>query len=91
MSDTITKPTFTLELGALSPSISEQLYTQGFRLKSGVEPVLLQKDADALTRCNIRSLIPDSAVKAGRQRLTNRIAKALVRLTATPPNEGPKP
>jgi FAD synthase len=52
--------------GAISDSLDKQLRKQGYKLKS-VD--LYQKDADAITRLLIRSLINESQAHAARKML----------------------
>ena len=64
-------------MGPLARSIAEQLNDSGLRLKPNVDGVSLQKDADALTRCVVNNLIPNTVVQKARQKLVNRITKLI--------------
>jgi hypothetical protein len=66
-----------LQLGALAPSIGEQLAEQGLSCQRG-ELRHFQRDDDAITRLAVRQLITQTQVEAARKRLVARIAKATV-------------
>ena len=58
-----------VEFGALSPPLAEQI--------PGLHNAdLLQRDADAITRCFIRGYIAESVAHTARKRLMREIAKA---------------
>lgn len=65
-----------IRLGAMSPSVKEQVEEQGFKIDA-TDSVHLQKDSEAITRLIIRGLITDSQAKQARDKLFKKIQKSL--------------
>jgi hypothetical protein len=77
LADKITM-TVNLELGALSPSLDDQLSAQRLALRKGQDIKLFQKDADAITRCLIQGFMPESTAQRARRQLAKHIAAQCV-------------
>lgn len=61
-----------LAFGAMSPKISEQLETQGYKYKAE-EIAHFQRDVDAVVRLRVRGLLPAGQVDKCFQKLINKI------------------
>lgn len=66
--------TFTLSLGALAPSIADQLEQIGYRV-TPYQAKHVQKDVDALNRLKVRGVLSDGEAKRACTRLMKMIAK----------------
>jgi hypothetical protein len=66
--------TLKIELGALCPSLKEQLAEL---VIDDAELALLDQDADAITRLHIRGLIPEAVAMNARRKLVRKIQAAL--------------
>lgn len=66
-----------ISFGALADPIKKQIEAAGLSI-SKREADLLQRDAEAITRCYIRGLIPDSVAERARMRLLKNIGNSLI-------------
>ena len=77
--------TVELRMGALSPSIAEQLQSQGLGADEGTL-AHWQKDADAIVRLAVRGLISPGESSRARKKLVKNVAKLVqpLQVTSTP-------
>ena len=65
-----------ISLGALSPSIDEQLRDQGFKLNMDpLQRAYLQRDADEVTRLRVRCILTEAESDKARKRIFQIIEK----------------
>lgn len=64
-----------IQFGALAPDIKRQLPPGVVMADGDLEH--FQRDADSITRLSVRGLITDAAKNAARQKLMERIVKAV--------------
>ena len=65
-----------ISLGALSPSIDEQLRDQGFKLDMDpLQRAYLQRDADEVTRLRVRCILTEAESDKARKRIFQIIKK----------------
>lgn len=70
---------FGLCFGALSPTLQKQIKNQNLKFKGSKESLeCFQQDFIDITRLHIRGYLSDSATKAARLKLLNRVAKEVV-------------
>jgi len=75
-----------LELGLTAQSLSSQLRKQGWRWDMPEEGKMLQKDADAIYRLQIRGVLFLSVAEKAYREIINRVRKAVVEI----PKKGAK-
>jgi hypothetical protein len=68
-----------IELGALAPTIEEQLAAQGFRVIT--HPERFQRWSDAITRLSIAGLLTETETRRSRRRLLAMIGSEARRVT----------
>ena len=67
-------PEIKISLGALAPLLKDQLKGHGLS-RTCIEQ--MQKDADAITRLNVRSILSETATKNARRKLGNAILNTI--------------
>lgn len=67
-----------LRLGVMADRLVAQLRAQGLKSKAA-DRMAWQKDADAITRLLMRSLMPEKAATRAREKLMRRIEKGVWR------------
>ena len=72
-----TETGFVLVVGALAPSLQEQLAAQGLQVSSGAQLRHLQRDVDAYLRLRIRGLLSEREQGA----ITKRLGRTIGDLT----------
>lgn len=70
----VTSSSLRLSFGAMTKKLWEQLDEQGFAMDT-THMEGFQRDLDALARCKVRGLLPESQVNRAASRLLDRIAR----------------
>ena len=70
-----------INFGALAEPIAKQLRAQGIRLRAGQARNGIvgqsQRDADAITRLNVRGILSDGEARKARQRVLKHLVSSL--------------
>ena len=70
------RTSFSLQLGALAPSITSQLTDQGLSIKAS-EAILWQRLDHAITLLKVHGLLTDAQASAARKKMLKGIGKAV--------------